>query len=128
MVCLILASCNNGKREETSKTSEVKLQKGIFISPETEVVDITFSEGESPYFDVYMFSASENDNIIWFSFYKADDIVDGIVKNGALPCRYYQVIIPGGERAKSWGYGEIVTTRKDGSEHKIGLRLVNQPN
>ena len=127
MLCLFLASCNNGKREEAARTSEVKLQKGIFTSSETQSVDIAFSKGESPYFDVYMFNATENDHIIWFSFYKTDDVVDGTVRQGALPCRYYQVIIPVGERAKNWGYGEIVTTRKDGSEHTIKVRLVNQP-
>ena len=105
----------------------MKCTQGIFITPDTKVVDICFENGESPYFDVYMTTGSEKDNIVWFAFFNAADIDNGRVLPGSRPCRYYQVVIPSSETAQSWGYGGLATTTKSGNIHQISWNLVNQP-
>ena len=124
-VACLIAACS-GKTEKVA-LEEMKFQKGIFITPETKVVDICFENGESPYFDVYMTKGTPEENVIWFSFFNAADIDNGQVRPGCRPCRYYQVVIPSTETAKSWGYGGMVTTRKDGGEHRVTWNFVNQP-
>lgn len=126
IVC-VCVSCN--KNENNDKLKAVKLEKGILTTSDTKVVEIEFKKNESPYFDVFMDTGNEKDRIVWFAFYKATDIEKGgKVKQGKVPCRHYQVILPLKEKAKRWGYGPIVTSREDGTEHVIRLKLVNQPN
>ena len=123
----IVASCGS-KDAKKSYLSELKTENGIYTTPETEVVDIEFKEGESPFFDVYMTTGEPQDRTLWFSFYTKADIKEtGEIKKGAMPCRYYQVVFPHGETAKSWGHGPLVLSREDGTEHIIKFRLINQP-
>ena len=126
LLACALASCNTGNTPSQNELP-MKLANGIWITPSTEVVEIEFEAGESPYFDNYMMTGAKTDHIVWFAFYKAYDIEGNMVKKGAIPCRHYQVVLPLNEVAKSWGYGPIKTIRPDGSEHTINIRLVNQP-
>jgi len=125
IVCALFVSCDTGNNKKVLPA--IEFDKGILTTSDTELIEIRFEEGESPYFDNYMDTGTENDHIVWFAFYKANDIDNGRVKQGAMPCRYYQVILPNGEKAKSWGYGPIITLRPDGTEHEIAIELVNQP-
>ena len=114
--------------DNAAKPAEEKFEKGIFTTSATEMVEIFFQEGESPYFGVSMRTGSAKDNIVWISFYRAGDVdKNGNVKQGAIPSRYYQIMLPPHEVAKKWGYGPIVTQREDGTEHEIRLKLINQP-
>jgi len=123
-----VSSCKNSGNTNTTDPSEEKFEKGIYTTAQTKVVEIEFQEGESPYFDVQMLTGNADDRIVWVSFYKKDDVnKNGEIRKGSVPCRYYQVVLPRNEKVKSWGYGPIVTTRPDGSEHTIKLTLVNQP-
>ena len=124
LIAVIFISCGD---KRPPQNPEMKVPSGIYTTPETKVVEIEFKEGESPYFGVSMQTGSANDRIVWFAFYKASDIEGNVVKQGATPCRYYQVALPYGEVAEHWGYGPITTRTADGRKHTIEIKLVNQP-
>lgn len=128
-VLLVLTACSNGS-DSVSKTEshEIILENGVILSSKSENVDITFKEGESPFFNMYMSTGAPSDKIVYFAFYKAEDVsLKGEVLRGARPCRLFQILIPSEEVIEDWSKSPLVTIREDGTKHEIKIRLINQP-
>ncbi|MBE6452478.1 MAG: hypothetical protein E7012_03195 [Alphaproteobacteria bacterium] len=126
LVIMLTACTNNGVSDSTKE--ELKGENWISLNSQSDSVDIYFKDGESPFFDMYMFDGTPEDKIITFAFYKAGDVTrKGEVKSGCTPCRLFNITIPLDEVIEDWSKSPIITRRKDGSYHKIKIKLVNQP-
>ena len=135
----IFCSCGNGNGNNRAQAqadsllavmradrAELDKWRMTTIRPETDVVKIHFKEGESPFFDVSVFS--EKSNSVDVYFFNTEDVTpQGQLKSGKIFCRMFTMFIPDGEKLDKWGYGGIDLIREDYTVHHIDFELVDQP-
>jgi len=132
---VFFGSCGNKNAKDVEKQlaeireyhSEMEKYTCICLHADTKEVAIYFKDGESPFFSHGMTTGRPTDNAVVVDFFAAEDVTeDGILREGAVPCRHFNIFLPAGEDIQSWGQ-DIVLLRHDGTEHVIHYKLVNQP-